>query len=95
MTSPEIMLQRRAMAIEEALEATYENVALLGLPTSRIEALKAEPLLANDDAIAGIVAELASALAAERRLRSELGVELGKLYDRLDELEKAEATAKK
>jgi hypothetical protein len=95
MPSPELLLQRRAMAVQEALDSTFENVAALGLPTSRMEALKAEPLLSDADAIPVLVAELASSLAAERRMRQELGVELGKLYDRLDELEKAEATAKK
>jgi hypothetical protein len=70
------------------------NAAKLGLATSRIQDLRAEPLLSQDDGLPVLVAELASALAAERRLRSELVVELGKLYDRLDELEKAEATKK-
>ncbi len=90
MTSPEIMLQRRAMAVEEALDSTYENVVLLGLPASRIEHLKAEPLLSPDDALPILVAELASALAAERRTRQELGAALGELYDRVEALEKAD-----
>ena len=98
MTSPEILLQRRAMATEEALEATHENVAALSLSTGPIEDLKAKPLLTPDQALPILVAELASALAAERRLRSELGVSLGELYDRVEAMEKdksVEATKKK
>jgi hypothetical protein len=86
-----MLLQRRAMAIEEALETTYENAAMLGLPTSRIEDLKAEPLLSTDDALPVLVAELASALAAERRMRNELGVALGELYERVEAMEKTAA----
>lgn len=98
MTSPEIMLQRRAVAVQEALDSTFENAALLGLHTGRIEDVKAEPLLSPDDAVPVLVAELASALAAERRHRQELGVALGELYDRVEAMEKSggtEATKKK
>lgn len=94
MTSPEIMLQGRAMAVEQALEATYENVAALGLNTERISATRAEPLLSPDHAMPVLVAELASALAAERRYRQELGVALGELYDRVEALEKGEDAKK-
>jgi hypothetical protein len=91
MTSPEIMLQRRAMAIEESLEATYENTAALGLPTGRIEDIKAEPLLSPDDALPVLAAELAQALAAERRHRQELGHAIGELLERVEAMEKAGA----
>jgi hypothetical protein len=66
MPSPEMLLQRRAMAVQEALDSTFENVAALGLPTSRIEDLRAEPLLSDADAVPVLVAELSSALAASR-----------------------------
>jgi hypothetical protein len=89
MTGPEILMQRRAMAVEEAIDSTFENVSLLGLPTGRIENLKAEPLLTDEHALPVLVAELSSALAAERRTRQELGVALGELYDRVEAMEKS------
>jgi hypothetical protein len=88
MPSPEFLTQRRGVAVQEALDSTFENVAALGLPTGRIETLRAEPLMSNDDAIAVVLAELATALAAERRYRQELGVALGELLDRVEALER-------
>lgn len=98
MPDPVIVAQRRALAVEQALEDTYENAVTLGLPTSRIEDIKAEPLLTPEEAMPVLIAELSSALAAERRARQELGVALGELYDRVEALEKAggaEATKRK
>jgi hypothetical protein len=33
MPSPEMLLQRRALAVDEAIESAFENVAALGLRT--------------------------------------------------------------
>jgi hypothetical protein len=91
MPDPVIVAQRRAMAVDQALADTYENAVKLGLPTSRIEDLRAEPLLTPEEALPVLVAEQASALAAERRMRMELGHAFGELYDRVAAMEKAAA----
>ena len=89
MPDPVMQIQRKAMAVEQALDSTFENAAALGLPTSRIEDIKAERPLVSDEALVPVlIAELSSALAAERRARQELGVALGELYERLEALEK-------
>ena len=88
MPAPVMVAQRRALAAEQALENTHENAVALGLPTSRIEDIKAEPLLTPEEALPVLVAELASALTAERRMRKELGAALGELYKRVEALEK-------
>jgi hypothetical protein len=90
MPDPVIVAQRRAMAVEQALEDTYENAVALGLPTSRIKDIKAEPLLTPEEALPVLVAELSSALAAERRMRQELGHAFGELLERVEAMQKAE-----
>jgi hypothetical protein len=93
MPDPVMVAQRRALAVEQALEDTRENAVALGLPTSRIEDIKAEPLLTPEEALPVLVAELSSALAAERRHRQELGFAFGELLERVNSLD--EAVAKK
>jgi len=91
MPDPVIVAQRRALAVEQALDASYESAVALGLPTSRIEDIKAEPLLTPEEALPVLVAELASALAAERRHRQELGQAFGELLERVDAMDEADA----
>jgi hypothetical protein len=47
--------------------------------------------LSHDAALAALVAELSSALAAERRHRQELGYAFGELLERVNAMEKADA----
>jgi hypothetical protein len=42
MPDPVMQIQRKAMAIDRALEASYENAVTLGLPPGVLEDLKAE-----------------------------------------------------
>jgi hypothetical protein len=63
---------------------------MLGLPTAQIDNLRAEPILNREHALPVLVAELAAALAAERRQRQELGYAFGELLERVEAMEKAE-----
>jgi hypothetical protein len=80
--------ERKARALDHALKLTEENLADLGLPTERVETIKAEPILTQDYALPVLVADLAMALKRERLERKKLGVALGELHDRVAALEK-------
>jgi hypothetical protein len=86
-TSITILEQRKALAIQEALETTYKNIDSLGLDTRRIAETRAEPLLQPEHALPILVAELARALGYKREARKALGVALGELYERVEALE--------
>ena len=92
MTSTMILDQRRARAVQEALEV-LEGI----LPTERLMEAKMDPLLQPEYAVPILVAEIAQAL---RRYETALNhvvthyegsidVEIAALRERVEELEKA------
>ncbi len=83
----EFMEQRRAFAVQHALEAVYEDLAQRGLSTERIAATREDPTVQPEYAVVIIATELASALVHERLAREALGQALGELTDRVERLE--------
>jgi hypothetical protein len=97
MTSAAILEQRRALALVDALEDVYEDLAQRGLSTERIAATRDDPTVQPEYAVVIIATELARALVHERLAREALGRALGELYDRVEQLEasKSKEAAKK
>lgn len=88
MTSTAILEQRKALAVQEALEVVHEDLSELGLATERLVETKNEPLAQPEYVLPILVAELARALGAEREARKALGRAFGEMAERVEELEK-------
>ena len=84
-----IQEQRRAGALEQALENVYEDLAQRGLSTERIAATREDPTVQPEYAVVIIATELATALVHERLSREALGRALGELSDRVEALERS------
>jgi hypothetical protein len=87
MSAITILEQRKALAVQEALETVHEDLAELGLADGRLVETKNEPLLEPEYVLPILVAELARALGAEREARKALGRAFGELTERVEGLE--------
>jgi hypothetical protein len=87
MPSTEILEQRKALALQQALADVHEDLTDRGIRSERITEAMQDPILQPEYALPLVVAELARALADEREARKALGRALGELHERVEALE--------